>query len=101
MPKRKPPKRWQYTYSGWLRLFKCKEMSKEEERKLHDKLWNDKEFAEKIYKEYEDWQAEEGEDEQLSELEEKAVRRKQKGRRTNKGTFHGKSRGKYKERLPV
>lgn len=52
-------KRWQYTYSGWLRLFKCKNMTKEEEAKFHEKLWNDRIFADKIYKEYQNWQTEE------------------------------------------
>ena len=42
----------------------------------------------------------EDKEEIFDELEEKAVRRKKRGRRTNKGTFHGKSRGKYRERLP-
>jgi len=32
------------------------------------------------------------------ELVEEAIKRKKKGRRSNKGTFHGKSRGKYKQR---
>lgn len=39
------------------------------------------------------------EERELSKLEEKAVRRKKKGRRTDKGTFHGKSRGKFVEKL--
>jgi len=37
-------------------------------------------------------------EEEDDELMEKAIRRKKKGRRTDKGTFHGKSRGKYKQR---
>jgi len=32
------------------------------------------------------------------ELEDRAIRSKKKSRRTTKGTFHGKSRGKYKGR---
>jgi len=54
--------RWQYTYSGWIYFFKCKEMTKEEERKFHDKLWNDRKFANKVYQEYLDWEAEETEE---------------------------------------
>lgn len=41
------------------------------------------------------------EERELAKLGEKAIQRKAKGRRTDKGTFHGKSRGKYRERLPV
>lgn len=51
-------KRWQYTYSGWLRLIKCKDMTKEEESAFHQRLWDDKEFGDKTYKEYNDWLAE-------------------------------------------
>lgn len=40
----------------------------------------------------------EDDEEELDELTEKAIRRKRKGRRTDKGTFHGKSRGKYKQK---
>jgi len=32
------------------------------------------------------------------EFVDKSIKRKKKGRRSNKGTFHGKSRGKYKQR---
>ena len=76
-----------YTFSGWLKF--VKELSEKEASGLFD----DREKWDELQQEYEEYMI--AEDERLAELEEKAVRRKKKGRRTNKGTFHGKSRGKH------
>lgn len=41
---------------------------------------------------------EEEDDEEMLEFEDVAVKKKKKGRRSNKGTFHGKSRGKHRQK---
>lgn len=85
-----------HTFSGWLRLVKGLS-----EKEIGD-LFNDREKWDKLQQEYDDYLMAENErlecleqDEQLERLEGKATKRKRKGRRTNKGTFHGKSRGKH------
>ena len=78
-----------YTFSGWLKFIK--NLSEKEINGLFD----DREKWDELQKEYDEYMlAEDKRLAELDELEEKAVKRKKKSRRTNKGTFHGKSRGK-------
>jgi hypothetical protein len=74
-------------------------MTKEEERAFHDKLWNDKKFSAKIYKEYEDWQAEEPDmfpDEDFREEAEIEGKLSKKKSRRECGKYKG--RGKFVEK---
>lgn len=76
-----------YTFSGWLRL--VKNLS---DKEIHD-LYDDQEKCGKLQQEYNEYMT--VEDKRLAELEEKAVRRKKKGRRYS-GKYTG--RGKFEER---
>lgn len=55
---RKPTvKRWQYTLSGWLTLIRTDATAEgqEMEKQIHNRMWEDSEFENKIRKEYNDW----------------------------------------------